>query len=82
MEGIMDLVVLTRGGSKLWIIDWKTDRRRPSDKSEKAFLERLAEKYAPQLREYADIFAHGFQREVERLLLYSTELGQVVAVPR
>ena len=82
VEGIMDLVVIPRGSPGIWIIDWKTDRRRPSDKSEAAFLARLAEKYAPQLREYADIFARGFQRQVERLLIYSTELGEVVAVPR
>ena len=82
VEGIMDLVVVPKGHTAVWIIDWKTDRRRPSDHSEAAFLGRLAEKYAPQLREYADIFAQGFQRNVERLLLYSTELGEFASVPR
>ncbi len=82
VEGIMDLVVITRNGGEIWIVDWKTDRRRPSDKTEAAFLSRLAGKYAPQLREYAEVFVRGFQRPVNRLLIYSTELGEIVAVPR
>ncbi|MBE7212187.1 MAG: PD-(D/E)XK nuclease family protein [Gluconacetobacter diazotrophicus] len=80
MEGIMDLVILTRGGAKLWIVDWKTDRRRPSDTDDRSFLRRLAEKYAPQLRAYAEVFAHGLGRPVDRLLLYSTALGETVRV--
>ncbi len=80
MEGIMDLVILTRGGAKLWIVDWKTDRRRPSDANDESFLRRLAEKYAPQLRAYAEVFAQGLGRPVDRLLLYSTALGETVPV--
>ena len=81
MEGIMDLVVLTRGGKELWIVDWKTDRRRPSDPDDAAFLRRLAAKYAPQLQAYAEVFARGLGRPVDRLLLYSTVLGETVQVP-
>ena len=80
MEGIMDLVILTRGGEKLWIIDWKTDRRRPSDASDVVFLRRIAEKYAPQLKAYAEVFAQGLKRPVDRLLLYSTALGETVQI--
>lgn len=80
MEGIMDLVVLTRGGAKLWIVDWKTDRRRPSDADDGAFLRRIAEKYSPQLKAYAEVFAQGFGRPVDRLLLYSTALGATFSV--
>ena len=76
----MDLVILTRGGTRLWIVDWKTDRRRPSDPSDAAFLRRLAEKYAPQLKAYAEVFAQGLKRPVDRLLLYSTALGETVRV--
>ena len=79
MEGIMDLVVLTRDG-KLWIVDWKTDRRWSADADDRAFLKRLAEKYAPQLQAYAEVFARGLGRPVDRLLLYSTALGQTVAL--
>ncbi len=81
IEGIMDLVIVTRpdaGG--LWIVDWKTDRRWSSDTSEQAFLDRLAAKYAPQLQAYAEVFSKGFQRPVSRLLLYSTVLGKTVEV--
>ncbi len=80
IEGIMDLVIVTRGGAGLWIVDWKTDRRRPSDASDDALLQRLAEKYGAQLRAYAEVFARGLGRPVNRLLLYSTALGQTVAV--
>ncbi len=76
----MDLVILTRGGAKLWIVDWKTDRRRPSDADDASFLRRLAEKYAPQLKAYAEVFAHGLGRPVDRLLLYSTALGETVQI--
>ena len=37
VEGIMDLVVVPTGSAAIWILDWKTDRRRPSDRSEAAF---------------------------------------------
>jgi ATP-dependent exoDNAse (exonuclease V) beta subunit len=80
IEGIMDLVIVTRDAGQLWIIDWKTDRRRSSDADEAAFLARLAEKYGPQLRAYAEVFARGFKRPVSRLLLYSTVLGKTAAV--
>ena len=79
IEGIMDLVLVTRD-QQLWIIDWKTDRRQPTEPDEGALLERLADKYGPQLRAYAEIFARGFSRPVSRLLLYSTVLGQTVSV--
>lgn len=82
IEGIMDLVIVTKPGGDLWIVDWKTDRRWASDTSEDAFLARLAEKYAPQLQAYAEVFSRGFKRPVGRLLLYSTALGRTVEVKR
>lgn len=80
VEGIMDLVIVTQPANELWVVDWKTDRRRASDGSDDAFLQRLAEKYAPQLRAYAAVFARGFGRPVSRLFLYSTPLAQAVVV--
>ena len=79
IEGIMDLVLVTRR-KELWIVDWKTDRRWTSDADDDAFLRRLAEKYGPQLKAYAEVFARGFGRPVSRLLLYSTVLGKVQPV--
>ncbi len=79
IEGIMDLVLVTRR-KELWIVDWKTDRRWASDADEASFLRRLAEKYGPQLKAYAEVFARGFGRPVSRLLLYSTMIGQVQPV--
>ena len=75
----MDLVLVTRE-KELWIVDWKTDRRRASDADDASFLRRLAEKYGPQLQAYAEVFARGFGRPVSRLLLYSTVLGKVQSV--
>ena len=79
IEGIMDLVIVTRD-EQLWIVDWKTDRLRSSDADDDALLHRLAEKYGPQLRAYAEVFARGFGRPVSRLLLFSTVLGRTVEV--
>ena len=81
IEGIMDLVLVTRG-KELWIVDWKTDRRWSADADDASFLRRLAEKYGPQLRAYAEVFARGLRRPVSRLLLYSTVLGKVQTVER
>lgn len=78
IEGIMDLVIVTKPDAGLWIVDWKTDRRWSSDASEQAFLDRLATKYAPQLQAYAEVFSKGFKRPVERLLLYSTVVGETI----
>ena len=79
LEGILDLAVLTDSG-EVWVVDWKTDRRRQGE-TEAGLLARLAEKYGPQLRAYAEVFARGLRRRVGRLLLYSTPLGQTVDVP-
>ena len=79
IEGIMDLVVVTRE-QQLWIVDWKTDRRRADDGDDGAFLRRLAHKYGPQLQAYAEVFSRGFGQPVSRLLLYSTVLGKTVTI--
>lgn len=81
IEGIMDLVIVTRE-QELWIVDWKTDRPWQGDMSKEIFLDRLARKYGPQLRAYAEVFGRGFGKQVSRLLLYSTALGETVAVGR
>ena len=73
IEGVIDLVVVTRTG-ELWIVDWKTDRRRV-DESESSFSNRLATLYLPQLQAYAEVLRSGMSRRPKRLALYSTELG-------
>ena len=79
LEGIMDLVIVTRQG-ETWIVDWKTDRRWSTDVGDQAFLRHLSDKYRPQLEAYAEVFAQGLGRPISRLLLYSTVLGQVQEV--
>ncbi len=78
IEGIMDLVIVTRGGTELWIVDWKTDRRRPSDASDDGLSATAGREIRPQLRAYAEVFARGSGGPVKRLLLYSTALGRTV----
>ncbi len=78
LEGIIDLVVITESGD-IWIVDWKTDRRRAVE-TEDELLARLAEKYGPQLAAYAELFERGVSRKVTRRLLYATPLGRAVDV--
>ena len=76
MEGVIDLVVVIRGGG-VWIVDWKTDRRLV-DESTDQFRSRLRDAYLPQLEAYAEVVRDGMRRSVERLALYSTESGFVI----
>ncbi len=76
MDGVIDLVVAMRGGA-LWIIDWKTDRRFLAESAD-AFAKRLRDAYGAQLAAYAEVLQRGMGRDVERLILYSTELGSAV----
>jgi ATP-dependent exoDNAse (exonuclease V) beta subunit len=73
IKGVIDLVVITSAG-ELWIVDWKTDRRRV-DESEPSFSNRLATLYLPQLQAYAEVLRAGMNRQPKRLALYSTELA-------
>jgi ATP-dependent exoDNAse (exonuclease V) beta subunit len=76
MEGVIDLVVVIRGGG-VWIVDWKTDRRLVGESADQ-FRSRLRDAYLPQLEAYAEVVRDGMRRGVERLALYSTESGFVI----
>ncbi len=77
LEGVIDLVVITRDEG-LWIVDWKTDRRYLGESAE-AFAERLRGRYHAQLEAYAEVLRDGMCREISRIVLYSTELGDAVS---
>ncbi len=75
-EGIIDLVIGTRGG-ELWLLDWKTNQPRgPEADGELAV--RLRETYLAQLEAYRTVIERGFGKNVSRLLIYSTVLGRFV----
>ena len=76
MEGIIDLIVVTRR-DELWILDWKTDRLLKGE-CEDDFRLRLKGHYAPQLAAYREVLEDGMKRKVTRLALYSTELASLI----
>src|SRR5581483_9227798 len=74
IDGVIDLALHDPAGKRLWVVDWKTNRRRP-DESDEALLARLADEYRPQLQAYGGCVAPFFPGCAVRLLLYSTVAG-------
>ncbi len=70
-EGIIDLVYVRKGECTL--LDWKTDSHIQDSTI-------LVERYEHQLKAYAKAL-RGTGLNVTRLVLYSTELGQLVEMP-
>ncbi len=79
MDGVMDLVLHDGEAREVWVLDWKTNRRRAAE-TEEAFLARLEAEYAPQLRAYGRALAAMFPACRVRRLLYATGLGRWVEV--
>jgi len=44
---------------EIWVLDWKTNRRRPGE-TDAALLGRLVEEYTPQLSAYGECLAGFF----------------------
>jgi ATP-dependent helicase/nuclease subunit A len=65
---------------ELWIVDWKTNRRR-RDETDGALLARLVDEYAPQLRAYGACAAGFFAGVAPRLLVFSSAVGNWQDVP-
>jgi hypothetical protein len=74
IDGVMDLVLHDPAGRSVWVVDWKTNRRREGE-DEAALLARLAAVYAPQLRAYGACLAALFPDCEVRRLVYSTVAG-------
>uniref|UniRef100_UPI00404B7359 UvrD-helicase domain-containing protein n=1 Tax=Cephaloticoccus sp. TaxID=1985742 RepID=UPI00404B7359 len=51
IDGVMDLVLHDPIDQWVWVVDWKTNRKRPLE-SDWAHLQRLIEEYSPQLNAY------------------------------
>jgi len=74
MDGVIDLVLHDPVASQVWVLDWKTNRRRARE-SDEALLGRLSEEYAPQLAAYGTSVKAFFPGFAVRLLVYSTAVG-------
>ncbi len=74
IDGVIDLVLHDPANRRVWVVDWKTNRRRPGE-DDAALLARLAAVYAPQLRAYGTCLAALFPDCAVRRLVYSTVAG-------
>lgn len=74
IDGVIDLVLHDPAGRSIWVVDWKTNRRREGE-ADAAILTRLAAVYAPQLRAYGTCLAALFPDCAVRRLVYSTVAG-------
>ena len=72
VQGVADLVVLLP--KQIWLIDFKTDRVRPDQRSSKV------KEYEPQLRLYAQALSQIYQRPVSACWLYLLSLQAAVPI--
>ena len=74
IDGVIDLVLHDAAGGELWVLDWKTNRRRAGE-TDAALLARLVAEYTPQLTAYGECLAGFFQGCRVRRLVFSTVAG-------
>ena len=77
MDGVIDLVLHDPAALQVWVLDWKTNRRRAGE-SDEVLLSRLRGEYAPQLAAYGTSVQEFFPGCTVRLLVYSTVVGGCV----
>jgi ATP-dependent helicase/nuclease subunit A len=74
IDGVMDLVLYDAAINEVWVVDWKTNRQRPNEKTHD-LMARLATEYAPQLGAYGVSLKAMFPDAHVRLLAYSSTAG-------
>ena len=74
IDGVIDLVLHDPGTGDLWVVDWKTNRRRTGE-GDSDLLGRLANQYQGQLAAYGACTRGFFPGSVPRLWIYATEAG-------
>lgn len=74
IDGVIDLVLHDPVRREIWVVDWKTNRRRAGEDNAE-LLARLVAEYAPQLRAYGTCLAALFPDCAVRRLVYSTVAG-------
>jgi ATP-dependent helicase/nuclease subunit A len=80
IDGVMDLVLHDPAAGEVWIVDWKTNRRRAGE-GDPELLGRLAGEYRRQLGAYGACTAPFFPGCTLRLWIYSTVAGLLERVP-
>ncbi len=79
MDGVMDLVLHDPAANEVWVLDWKTNRRRRNE-DDAGLLERLRAEYEPQLDAYARSLRDAFPGARVRAWVYSTAAGKLVEI--
>lgn len=79
MDGVMDLVLHDAVAKEVWVLDWKTNRRR-SRETDPEILARLSQEYAPQLKAYATSLRGAFPEARVRAWIYSTAAAKFVEI--
>jgi ATP-dependent helicase/nuclease subunit A len=79
IDGVIDLVLHDPEAAEVWVVDWKTNRRREGEGDE-ALLGRLAAAYEGQLTAYGSSIGGSFPGSRVRLWVYSTAAGLWVEV--
>jgi ATP-dependent helicase/nuclease subunit A len=74
IDGVIDLVLHDPAANELWIVDWKTNRRREAEDIP-ALLARLSAQYAGQLAAYGMCASSFFPGCSLHLWVYSTVAG-------
>jgi ATP-dependent exoDNAse (exonuclease V) beta subunit len=77
IDGVIDLVLHDPAAGEVWIVDWKTNRRREGE-GDAALLSRLAAEYRSQLSAYGACAGGFFPGARVRLWVYATVAGQWV----
>lgn len=79
IDGVMDLVLHDPVAREVWIVDWKTNRRRAGE-DDAALLARLSAEYAGQMGAYGTCAQGFFPGCVVRTWVYSTVAGAWIEV--
>jgi ATP-dependent exoDNAse (exonuclease V) beta subunit len=79
IDGVIDLILHDPAAREVWIVDWKTNRRRAGEE-DAALLDRLVAEYRPQLQAYGRSMAGLFPGNRVRLSIYSTVAGSLADV--
>jgi ATP-dependent exoDNAse (exonuclease V) beta subunit len=74
IDGVIDLVLHDPDAGEVWIVDWKTNRRREGE-GDPQMLARLGAEYAGQLGAYGSCVSRFFPGCSVRLWIYSTVVG-------
>ena len=75
IDGVMDLVLHDAVSGEVWVLDWKTNRRRAGETDEE-LLARLVAEYSPQLQAYGRCVRSFFPGRRIRLLVYASVAGK------